>query len=88
MTLRLRPVVIVVVAVSLLSLAARAAQVQPLPVPQLPTEPSVGVLSGADIGFRMERMERGRAVGRLVVRVDGKWVDAQFATGVVRLGDR
>jgi hypothetical protein len=37
---------------------------------QIPT-----VLSGSDVGFRVERTEDGLLVGRLVVRVDGRWVD-------------
>jgi hypothetical protein len=31
------------------------------------------VLSGADIGFRMERMVGDKVVGRFVVRVNGEW---------------
>ena len=34
------------------------------------------VLSGNDIGFRMEGRRGSAAVGRFVVRVDGQWVDA------------
>src|SRR5262249_4132659 len=37
---------------------------------QIPT-----ILSGSDVGFRVERTEDGLLVGRLVVRVDGRWVD-------------
>jgi len=37
------------------------------------------VLSGSDIGFRVERMEAGRASGTLVVRIDGQWVEAVSA---------
>jgi len=33
----------------------------------------VVVLSGADIGFRMERTVGDKVVGRLVVRVNGEW---------------
>jgi hypothetical protein len=47
------------------------------------TQPDV--ITGADIGFRLDRVERGRAMGRLVVRVDGKWLDAAAAGGVVPL---
>jgi hypothetical protein len=36
----------------------------------------VNVISGPDIGFRIDRRERGAVVGRLVVRVEGKWVEA------------
>lgn len=37
---------------------------------QIPT-----VLSGSDVGFRVERTEDGLLAGRLVVRVDGRWVE-------------
>ena len=37
---------------------------------QLPT-----VVSGSDVGFRIERSVDGIQVGRVVVRVDGRWVD-------------
>jgi hypothetical protein len=50
--------------------ATQSRGVQPVP-------PSV--LSGADIGFRMEGRKGSTAVGRLVVKVDGNWVDAEFA---------
>jgi hypothetical protein len=36
------------------------------------------VISGNDIGFRMERTQDGIAVGKLVVRVDGRWVDTDM----------
>jgi len=33
------------------------------------------VVSGNDIGFRIERTQNGIPVGKIVVRVDGRWVD-------------
>ena len=35
------------------------------------------VVSGADVGFRIEGMDRssGKPVGTLVIRVDGQWVE-------------
>jgi hypothetical protein len=33
------------------------------------------VVSGNDVGFRIERTQDGIPIGRLVVRVDGRWVD-------------
>jgi hypothetical protein len=52
--------------------AARAAQ-----------QPESEVFSGSDIGFRGESVGRwGQRIGTLVVRVDGKWVPAEFAPGV------
>jgi hypothetical protein len=35
------------------------------------------VLSGNDIGFRVEGRKGSVVVGRFVVRIDGKWVDAE-----------
>ena len=33
------------------------------------------VVSGSDVGFRVERTQNGIPVGRVVVRVNGTWVD-------------
>ena len=52
-----------------------AQAVQPKPV--FPT-----VISGDDIGFRMESQKGSRPTGRLVVRINGQWVEAEFAAGV------
>ena len=52
--------------------ASQAVQVQPVP----PT-----VVSGADFGFRVEGRKGDTRVGSLVVRVNGQWVEAQFASG-------
>lgn len=46
------------------------------------------VLSGPDVGFRIEAYKGTTPVGRLVVRVDGQWVEAQFQGGITRLGTR
>ena len=39
------------------------------------------VLSGGDIGFRVEGHKGVTPVGTLVVRIDGKWVEPEFAGG-------
>lgn len=44
------------------------------------------VLSGSDIGFRMVGRKGDKAVGQLVVRVDGRWVDAEPGDGVKLIG--
>ena len=36
------------------------------------------VVSGPDVGFRIEGMRGGTPVGRLVVRMNGRWVEADF----------
>jgi len=41
------------------------------------------VLSGADFGFRIDRIGRdGVPVGAFVVRVGGKWVEPQLQSGI------
>jgi hypothetical protein len=43
------------------------------------------VLSGSDLGFRIDGIARdGAPMGTLVVRVDGKWVAPQFQSGMRR----
>ena len=43
------------------------------------------VISGDDLGFRMESTNAaGEAVGTLVVRVDGRWVPAAGKMGIQR----
>jgi predicted secreted hydrolase len=37
------------------------------------------VISGNDVGFRIERTQDGIPVGKVVVRVDGRWVDTLSA---------
>ncbi len=42
------------------------------------------ILSGSDVGFRVERVgTSGEPVGTLMVRVNGKWVEAGWATQVM-----
>jgi hypothetical protein len=36
------------------------------------------VVSGNDIGFRIDRTQNGIPIGRLVVRIDGRWVDTDM----------
>jgi hypothetical protein len=48
-----------------------------------PAPPGVRVLTGNDIGFRVEGNRGDYPVGTLVVRINGKWVDAAFATKAI-----
>jgi len=42
------------------------------------------VISGSDLGFRIESNTDNVPVGKLVVRINGVWVDAQVGTsGIV-----
>jgi len=62
-------------ALSLIAVSVISAQAQRRePGFELPTvQPSV--LFGNDVGFRIERTQDGVPVGRVVVRIDGRWVD-------------
>jgi hypothetical protein len=46
---------------------------------------NVRVLSGSDLGFRVERLDSGRAIGTFVVKVDGKWVEVTMAPKALSL---
>ena len=68
--------VLSLVLVSALTAAAQAQRGQPPSsdswVLQGPT-----VLTGADVGFRLERVRDGVPIGQVVVRIDGRWVEPQ-----------
>ena len=49
---------------------------EPLPEPV--------VMSGSEIGFRVEGWNGHEPVGRVVIRVNGEWVAPQFGGGLVR----
>jgi len=34
------------------------------------------IVSGSDVGFRIDRTQNGIPIGTLVIRVDGRWVEA------------
>ena len=40
------------------------------------------VISGSDLGFRIESNRDNVPVGRLVVRINGRWVDAQVGSEI------
>jgi hypothetical protein len=50
---------------------AQVHDVVPLPEPK--------IVSGADLGMRIDGHENGTPVGTLVVRVNGTWVEAQLS---------
>jgi hypothetical protein len=41
------------------------------------------ILTGDDLGFRLEGHQGGARTGTFVVRIDGKWVEARSAVKVV-----
>ena len=51
------------------------AQVFEMPSPL----PEPRIVSGPDFGFRIEADQKGTPIGKLVVRVDGKWIEARVA---------
>lgn len=59
------------------------APVAPAPSSQPPT-----IISGNDIGFRVDSRKGKTPVGTLVVRVDGQWVEVDFAAAMKRLTAR
>lgn len=69
---------VVVGIVAMLSVAAVWVSAQSrIQSPDYRTVP-VEILSGENIGFRVEARNEGSAFGTLVVRIDGKWVRAEF----------
>jgi hypothetical protein len=82
-----RPIAVVVVLVATLIIAgvwlrAQGRGVGPGPSSDLITE-SPTVVSGENIGFRLERTQDGIAIGTLVVRVDGRWVDTDLRISAI-----
>lgn len=53
-----------------------------------PSAGEPGVISGSDLGFRIDGYEGTRPVGTLVVRVSGRWVEPKAAMQPVPLGSR
>jgi hypothetical protein len=85
MTMSPRARVITLAAAWLVSLVAVAAVAQSPSVTPLPTPV---VVSGADIGFRIEGHHGRIPVGTLVIRVDGRWVEPRGQSRVVPAGSR
>lgn len=86
MSLRARIGLIIFWAASVVAVGAWAhAQAPSVPAPasQPPT-----VISGNDLGFRVDSRKGKTPVGTLVVRVDGQWVEVEFAVGMKRLTAR
>lgn len=76
MTVRRCKVAVVALVLAVLGIWVSAQAPQQTPV----------VISGSDLGFQVESQRGGIPVGKLVVRVDGRWVEPQFSVGVRRLG--
>jgi hypothetical protein len=67
---------LVFVAIVLFAMFVGYLWAQTAPIPSPPS----GFISGNDIGFRLDRALPGRAIGKLMVRIDGKWLDAEVST--------
>ena len=59
---------------------AQVFEIRPLSEPR--------IISGADFGFRVEGEQGGVPVGRMVVRIDGKWVEVTSLPGTQRITSR
>jgi hypothetical protein len=59
---------------SALAIIAVASFVMAQPAPTVPT-----VVFGNDVGFRIEGQRGQTPVGKLVVRIDGQWVEAALS---------
>ena len=78
--------------------ASGQAPPQAIPLPPAPAPPARGVppaqddpgriISGNDIGFRVEDVKNNRLVGRFVVRVNGQWRDVEESAITKRLTQR
>ena len=78
---------VVVVSVSLLLAAGLWVHAQaPVPPPAQAQAPTV--ISGSDLGFRVDGRKGNTPLGTLVVRINGQWVEAEFGAGVKRLTAR
>jgi len=78
--------------------ASGQAPPQAIPLPPAPAPPARGVppaqddpgriISGNDIGFRVEDVKNNRLVGRFVVRVNGQWREVEESAITKRLTQR
>jgi len=85
MTLRMRVGLLVLVCVAFVGAAiGLRGQAQALPSPQPSNE---RIISGADLGFRLEGRDRRGVTGTLMVRVNGQWLPVGPA-GTVPLHSR
>jgi hypothetical protein len=87
--MRIRSVVVVIAIAVVSSFAtwhwASAQDATPRPQTQYEEAFQSMIKTGADIGFRVEAMRGNTATGRLVVRVNGRWMDAEPSMRVTPL---
>ena len=56
----------------------------PRPAPS-PGQTQQTVISGSDLGFRVDGRKGNTPLGRFVVRIDGQWVEIEESAGIRRL---
>ena len=90
MTLRKRFVVIALWVISMFAAGLWGHAQTPLP-PREPRpapsqlQPQPTVISGADLGFRVDARKGNTPIGRFVVRIDGRWVEVEESASIRRL---
>jgi len=80
MVSRERIALIVLWALSLIIVGAFAHAQTPVQRGAAPT-----IISGSDLGFRVERQQGNRVMGTFVVRINGEWLVAEPAPGAKAL---
>jgi hypothetical protein len=86
MTVRNRIGLVVLWAASVVAAGAWTQAQAPL-VPS-PSAPPPTIISGNDLGFRVDRQKGNVPVGALMVRVNGQWVEVEFGAAMKRLTAR
>jgi hypothetical protein len=75
MSFRARVTLVFVWLASLVAVGALAREQAYQMTPRVPPR----IISGGDVGFRVEGTMGGRPAGQLVIRVDGEWVEPQYS---------
>ena len=57
----------------------------PTPAPRGPATPGTTILSGADLGFRIDRFDGQTPIGAFVIRQNGQWVEVRESVGPRRV---
>jgi hypothetical protein len=52
---------------------------------QTPSAPEPTIITGGDVGFRIDRWQGDTPIGRWVIRHDGKWVEPRTSAGTHRV---
>jgi hypothetical protein len=52
---------------------------------RVPRQGQGRIISGEDVGFRIDGIDGDKVVGRIVVRINGEWVEAGVQTATQRL---